>query len=320
MTIKVSTRRTIESSFVIGIAASFLSISMSAIKTVYVSEIVHAIHPILLVACTFILTAGYFHLHCFVMRQYKVELGGSLSALVGLNLMTAVAWIGFYYALKYVEPSVVSCLVTGIGPLVVLVLDRFIRKTRELFWSDITIGGGIVVVASYLVWSGLRSAGPSQTEFDAGGLPLALAASILSGIGLTGVTVFNKKLFDLGWSPPQVLAHRFYLLVVLALLGVVTMLTPTERELWTKFVPSIVFVAVVGVLIPLFALQIGIRACSPVTVSSVLALGPVLTLSVQMLDGRTPATTRALLGVFSITLLVVANVWLLAGRANVRKS
>jgi hypothetical protein len=59
-----------------------------------------------------------------LLRQPKdfSKLATSPAMFVGLNVLTAVAWLSFFFGLKWLEPAVVPTLYNGIGPLTVLVL------------------------------------------------------------------------------------------------------------------------------------------------------------------------------------------------------
>lgn len=310
-------RPAVDRRFLIGAFAVFTFILMSAVKTVYVSSIVHGIDPILLVLCTFVFAAAYFLVHCLVTGRISAPWRISIGALFGLNVTTLMAWVTFYYALKHLEPSVVSCLVTAIGPVVVIFVDRLFRRKERIHAIDLTLGTAILVTTVVLAWATLTGrTGISVLQSDPQSILLGLIGSVISGFGLTGNTVFTKKLFDHGWRPAQIMAHRFYLLILFAGLYVMVVLPEAEQGLWMAYIPSILFVATIGVLIPLFVLQYGIQRCTPIAVSTILAMGPVLTFTMQMLESRIPASGWTVAGVALITVFVVANVFVQARRSG----
>ena len=51
-----------------------------------------------------------------------------MNSIVVLNIITAIIFICFYYANKYIEPAIVSAIEIGIGPIIALVLSLIIQK------------------------------------------------------------------------------------------------------------------------------------------------------------------------------------------------
>ncbi|MBV4463580.1 drug/metabolite transporter (DMT)-like permease [Pseudomonas sp. F-14 TE3623] len=300
-----STSTSTRSLYVIGAIAVFLAVLMSAAKTVYVSSLVSHLNPAVLIVCTFIIAAGYFNIQAAITSRSLPDFISSWRDLLLLNVCSAVAWIAFYFALKFIAPTIVSCLITGIGPLTALIMDRFIRNNRQWSLIDIIVGSGILAVTVLL---SLSSVSGTSNESVAG-IWTGLALSIASGIGLTGVTIYSKKLYSNNWSSVQVAAHRFYLLIVLCFVYAVVFLSSAEITAWRSSIPAIMTIAVVGIIVPTLLIQFGIKKCVPVTVSTVLAMGPVLTYIAQVVDGRSPMTTAASIAVSAITILVLLNTY-----------
>jgi hypothetical protein len=59
-----------------------------------------------------------------LLRQPKDfrRLATSPAMFAALNMLTAVAWLSFFFGLKWLEPAVVATLYNGIGPLTILVI------------------------------------------------------------------------------------------------------------------------------------------------------------------------------------------------------
>src|SRR5262245_37616829 len=53
------------------------------------------------------------------------KLRGQGGAIVAVNLFTAAAWSSFFFALNYLDPSIVNTIHSAMGPLVVVVLGAF---------------------------------------------------------------------------------------------------------------------------------------------------------------------------------------------------
>lgn len=301
----VSTSTWTRSLYVIGAVAVFLAALLSAAKTVYVSSLVSHLTPAVLIVCTFIIAAGYFNIQAMITSKSRPDFILSWRDLLLLNVCSAAAWIAFYFALKFIAPTIVSCLITGIGPLTALIMDRLIRNNRLWSLIDIVVGSGILAVTALLSLSSVSA----TSNVSAAGIWAGLALSIISGIGLTGVTIYSKKLYSNNWSAVQVAAHRFYLLIVLSLVYAIGFLSVAEITAWRSSIPAIVTIAVIGIIVPTMLIQFGIKQCAPVTVSTVLAMGPVLTCIAQVVDGRSPITTAASIAVSAITILVLLNTY-----------
>ena len=54
---------------------------------------------------------------------------GNIKNVVKLNAATVITFMGFYFALKYVESAIVSALEMGIGPLFVLIVAVFTKES-----------------------------------------------------------------------------------------------------------------------------------------------------------------------------------------------
>ena len=58
-------------------------------------------------------------------RRSLVALRRRPGDLLWVNITTACAWLGFLYALKLIEPTIVQILYSGIGPLSVIWIERY---------------------------------------------------------------------------------------------------------------------------------------------------------------------------------------------------
>jgi drug/metabolite transporter (DMT)-like permease len=89
-------------------------------------------------------------------------------ALFTLNVMTALSWIGYFIALRYIEPAIVTAIVCGFGPPSVIVLERLVRQ-QKLSGHAYVAAAGTLLGTAVLVWasmaglSGIKTANPYES-------------------------------------------------------------------------------------------------------------------------------------------------------------
>lgn len=231
-----------------------------------------------------------------LLRRPRVwrDFRGQLRRLAWVNLTTGVAWLAFFYAIKHLEPAVASTLYMGAGPLAVLALPRRRRSRRDeapraACERACYVGLAATLAALWLVvlggGSGLQNIDPAATL---AGLGAATLGGALIALGHFGA----RQLNDAGLGSDAVMATRF--LAIVAIAGLVELFDGTPPEIaTTEEAASLAAAAVLLIVLPSFALQLGVARASPLTVNVVRALGPVLLFFVQLADDRivpAPAT------------------------------
>ena len=82
---------------------------------VFYAKQVQQVPTFLFTGISFFLTAVYFS---FTSKQKQEDQWqGNIGHIVKLNIASVLAFMGFYFALKYLESAIVSALEMGIGPL-----------------------------------------------------------------------------------------------------------------------------------------------------------------------------------------------------------
>lgn len=107
--------------YMVGVASLLLSAILTSISQVYYSNRVQAVHPFLFTGISFFITTVFFQL---IASKQKITANWQTARmpLLKLNGASILAFMGFYFALKYIEPAIVSSLEMGLGPLFALVL------------------------------------------------------------------------------------------------------------------------------------------------------------------------------------------------------
>lgn len=252
--------------------------------------------------------------YCFyTLREVSVHgraafaLGkASWGTLVGINLTSAFNWIGYFVALKYLEPAIVAAIMCGFGPISVVVLERIVRKSALPAYCYVAafgtiVGAGLLVWASFAGLTGITQAVTSDVAIGVG-------AALAGGVSQALTTIVIKQLGDSGWKASRIMVHRFYLLIVLT--AAAAFYGPGFSVGASSQIGWLAFATTMGVIIPLWLLQRGILLSDPFTTSVLLALGPVLTYLFQLLDSRLVSSTVSAIGCFTVMLFVVYSTWM----------
>ncbi|MDQ0458252.1 EamA family transporter [Rhizobium paknamense] len=259
----------------IGRLAVFSAVILQAIGKVAFGTWLADFPSALFVLISFTLTATFF---LSLSRKGVGELAWGPVAL--LNISTALTFLCFFYALKLIEPSIVGAVEIGIGPVLAVVITLILSgvrptKLRILVCVGVLAGCGVLAVAAQK-GTGLAVEG--------GNAWYGLSASAAAGLGAVLITMASKSLIGRGWKFGAVLAHRFYLILPLSLILAFSSDLSTIEWSGTLLI-LLVFVSLVGVLVPLYLLQMGVGRCDPYTVMVTMAALPVITF---VLEGFSP--------------------------------
>lgn len=257
---------------------------MANANAVFSGNLLQSLHPFTFLFWSFFVTSTFFIIRLVATKglgALAIRPGSGWPLLV-LNATSALNWIGYFCALRFIEPAIVSAIMGGLGPVSTIVLERLVRQ-RRLPTSTYAAAAGILVGAGLLAWaslsglSGLRAVSISDSL-------IGLAAATIGGASQALNTIATRQLGDRGWTATHIMAHRFYLLILVA---AVLALTGPGLSIDTSLQAGYVAIAtVLGVIAPLWLLQRGILVSEPFTVAALLSLAPVLTYLFQGFDDR----------------------------------
>lgn len=234
------------------------------------------------VFASFLMTAVF-----FLARSGRGVGARAWGPLLLLNASTALTFLCFYFALKLIEPAIVGAVEIGVGPPTAMLLAWLItreRPSRQRMAVCLGIMAGCIVLG-FAAWRGSGMAQNGSNALGGTDVWLGLAASLAAGIGAVLITLASKSLIGKGWQLGAVLAHRFYLILPLSwVMSWQSDLPPIDGA--ATLVLAVVLVSVVGVLIPLYLLQVGIGRCDAYTVAVTMAALPVFTF---VFEGLSPA-------------------------------
>lgn len=210
--------------------------------------------------------------------------------------------MGFYFALKFIEPAIVSSLEMGLGPLFVI----FLALTQRQFIgnSQWGIALGTLLACLLLVISIFNGYSGVQMNLDTNAI-LGVIASMVCGLGAVLCTSYSKQLSVGGWTSSMILSHRFYGIVLLSFIFTYDILL----DYFFENIQWIIIVTVAGVLIPMYLLQKGIQYCETFLVMMSLCFVPVFTFFFQLFDSRLSWSTTTLIGVILLFILGMFSIY-----------
>ena len=281
-----------------------------AFRDVYFGHVFQKVDFFLVIVIAFVLSTALFTTVAVVRTPGAFgKLRGHGRTVLAVNLTTALAWSSYFFGLTHIEPSIVNTLHSGMGPLTVVALAAFgvplaqtgaVRGTEYLGYSGMAlslIGLWWVVLADA---SGV--AGVSHTTNLAG-----LALLLVSGASITVSLLYCKRLHDAGINAEVVSAVRYLALIALA--GAIVAGRGRMPDIAVGQFGTLAFLTTVLIVLPLYALQLGIARTAPLTANVLRALGPVFIFALEQFDGRMTYSAPALVCIlFYSASAIVCNV------------
>jgi drug/metabolite transporter (DMT)-like permease len=299
-------KRSLSKSMIIGASFLLLSALLMSVSQVYYANQVQAVHPFLFTGVSFFITAFLFNIIAFKQKkQSTVSTQSSIGDLIKLNGSSILAFMGFYYALKFIEPAIVSSLEMGVGPFFAIVVTAMVAKKKiQATRAQWIITFGTFAASVLLMLTALFGlSGVKVTNIS--DFSLGIMATILCGLGAVLCTIYSKKLSLSGWTSSSILAHRFYGIIIISFIMTYDIL-PTYI---VENIDWIVLVTIFGVALPTFLLQKGIQYCEPFFVMMSLCFIPVCTFLFQIFDPRIAWSTPSLIGILLLFIFGVASIF-----------
>jgi hypothetical protein len=230
------------------------------------------------------------------------------AALVWMNVTTAIAWISYFFSLKYMQPSIVNTLHSGAGPLTLIAFASFgihIARPSSIRPVEYVCHAGLAGSLAFLWWIALTGHSGLKSE----SLALSLASVVLpvvSGATITISLLYCKRLNERGIGSDAVTAARYPLIILIALAIVVLGDRPSGVGSTREFI-TLSMVTSVLIVLPLYALQMGIARTSPLTTHVMRSLGPVLVFAAELVDGRIAYSGLTLFGIGLYSFFAIAG-------------
>jgi drug/metabolite transporter (DMT)-like permease len=268
----------------LGIVFVLVFLVLSNTNAVFAGNLLQSVQPFIFLFWSFLAASLTFGI-LLVIRKGLAGLAISRSAVVpllALNATTALTWIGFYYALRFIAPAIVTAIMGGLGPLTTIALQRFLHW-RQLPPRIYLAATGVLVGAALLAWAALTGQSGVR-EVTISVTLVGLGAATIGGIFQALNTMATKRLGEKGLTATQIMSHRFYLLIAIA--AVLSLAGPGLSPGPASRAGLIAIATILGVIAPLWPLQRGILLSEPFTVAALLACSPIITFLFQGFDRR----------------------------------
>jgi drug/metabolite transporter (DMT)-like permease len=205
------------------------------------------------------------------------------------------------FALRYLEPAVVNVVGIALGPVLTLAFNPLLRRGTAILRAEAWVAAGIGVLIGLLLWGSFT--GHSGLDRTSGETLAGVALVLVTGVGSVTNVIYSKRLSDADLPPRRVLAVRFFLILAVtwALVAV-----DDAPGVGVALGPS-ALIALLGVALPLYLLQVGIRRTEPITASILLTLSPLFAYVMQLADNRLTPSVLTLGCVAGIVALVGAG-------------
>ena len=281
----------------IGLAFVGVYVGMSALREIYFASILHSLDIFTLISLTFLIATLVFATKELVHGQVR-ERARLLRAhgrdLLFINVTSAVMWFAFIWALKFVEPAVVSAVNGSVQPVAALALGALILGTMRIGKYEVVSSVGLIASIAYLAWTILT--GHASHPSDHLQTVAGIGGAIVSGIVTAANNLLAKRLSNAGVTPSLLMATRFWLLVICC--GIfVAVANPMGFDVDFTTLTKVVGIAVLGIVIPVYCLQIGISKTDVTSASMVVAGGPLLTFAFQNALGGYSFSLHSLAGI-----------------------
>ncbi len=280
--------------------------ALNAFKSVYEGYILVQLSPAFLAVNVFVLAQVAYIVLQRDRRELFAKSARHLGAVLGINLTTALSWFAVLYALNFLPPAAVNSLVVGLIPALGLILAPALRRGAPVFRSDLTAAAGCFGASVLLVYVILQG-GSGLQQLSVMEIGLGTLAAALTALGVAGNTYATRALSDTGFSSSQIMCVRF------TLLNVVAFCLTTGQGEWGSYtldaVLAILFLAVIGVFVGIYLLQVGISRTSPIMASLLFTSNLGFTYVAQYLDPRLSPSWQVLGCALLVTVFTVYGVY-----------
>ncbi|WP_204016106.1 EamA family transporter, partial [Sphaerimonospora thailandensis] len=155
-----------------------------------------------------------------------------------------------------------------------------------------------VVALMWVSLGGRSGLGEQETELQFLGCLLA----VVSGVGQAITVTLSAELAQDKVPAPVTVLLRFPLL---ALIGWGAMGIEGNLEALENAVTPGIVMGLLGIALPVFLVQYGLRRVPAYRATAMMSLAPILTVGMQLFDGRLTLSPMSLLGVLFITIIAL---------------
>jgi len=246
-------------------------------SVVLVDELEHSLAPMTVAFYAFLFTLTLFSL--VSLRNIKDlinKVKGSLALVIKINISTAYMWIATFYAVKDISPSLFLSLFMGMAPITVLLVTFATPRSKKERYFDVGAAFVLLITIFALVVDELFYL--KQFAHAPFAIFLALTSGTVGGLSI----LYSRQLSEHKFEAGQVLAIRFYLVLLAAFLFLI--FNQGGFGVPSNFIVYVIGVAGISVALPLYLLQKGLEKIEALHVSFLTPLIPVLAYFLELLE------------------------------------
>ena len=282
----------------VGFVCCLSFVFLEAFQAVYLGTLFQRVDSFLIGAWVFGL-AGTASLGATILfRPFELVVSmSSVHLVVGLNVLAAVTWITYFYALQLIEPTVVFTIFSGMVPLGTLLAAKagFVDVNKAS--SRLLRLGYTLILISLILLAGATVIGLSGfVRGNASVALLGVAFSAISGSCTAFVIVFSVRLSKRGVGPLAQFGLRFVLYTLLAVLAFNAGVDEKAMPLPAYELTVLVVIGLFVIALPLYLVQKAVPLLPANTIAAVTAMGPAMVYAMQMAEGRVCYAQATVLG------------------------
>ena len=279
----------------------FFYVVTSSISNVFINHSTRSIEPIVTLFYTSIFTIIFFSFLNFgELNKNIVLIKENMKSILWLNFLNAIIWFVIFFSLKILSPSVFSSLFLGAIPIILFILE--LKKSTASKKSNFTIT--LLLLTMFVLMVLLVSQDMSESNsFQI--LKYGVLVTVIGGIVAAYIMKISKKLATKNLSASLVVSLRFYGLLIISLIIIVS--NNSQFLVQPIVLIELFSLALVSMALPLFLLQKALKTLNPLYASIIITVIPILTYFLQLITGyySFSALKLGITILFSITLIVL---------------
>lgn len=277
---------------VFGLFITVLYVMLCAAQGVLGGNITQMISPINLTFFSFLIVTIVCITTSAAMNHFKFSvLKNNAQLFLLLNIATAGSWLGFFMAVKYIEPALVAIIIGSIGPAFVSIISKIVRPKSKFLTSEKYSAFCFLIIFGYIIYIIFceKSSARSYSNFYS---LLGIIASVICSLSISLITVCSKKLFDNNVSILQSMSFRFFILLFLTAIMAPKM---DLQDIAMHDFQMVLGFALLCCLLPIFLGQLGTSLLEPIVISFLMALESAFALILEIFDDRLIISNYSLL-------------------------
>lgn len=252
---------------------------VSAISNVFINHTTRSVDPIVTIFYSSIFTIIFFSILNFGELTKNISLiKENKKSILWLNILNAIIWFVIFYSLKVLSPSVFSCLFLGAIPISLFLIELKNSKTsKKNNFIIATLLLSIFILMLLLVYQDISSSNMLQI------LRYGTLVTVVGGVVAAFIMKISKKLADKNLPASLVVSLRFYGLLIISILIIVS--NQSQFLIKPTVLLELLALALTSMAFPLFLLQKALKTLNPLYASIMITVIPILTYLLQILTG-----------------------------------